>query len=67
MLETINGNILIIDTGQTNFYYENGNVVFTEKFLLERGYCCGLGCRHCPYGEDIQRAAMGKSLKMREN
>ena len=32
-------------------YYlnENGLLVFTKKFLLERGYCCGSGCKHCPY------------------
>jgi len=32
-------------------YYSNeeGLLVFTEKFLLDRGYCCGSGCKHCPY------------------
>jgi len=32
-------------------YYlnEEGLLVFTEKFLLDRGYCCGSGCKHCPY------------------
>jgi len=25
--------------------------VFTEAALLDRGTCCGSGCRHCPYGE----------------
>jgi len=32
-------------------YYinEEGLVVLTEKYLLERGYCCGNGCKHCPY------------------
>jgi hypothetical protein len=24
-------------------------VVFTALFHLERGQCCGNGCRHCPY------------------
>ncbi|MCO5251589.1 MAG: DUF5522 domain-containing protein [Candidatus Kapabacteria bacterium] len=24
-------------------------MVFTEKYHLERGYCCKSGCRHCPY------------------
>ncbi|MBK6364151.1 MAG: hypothetical protein IPL63_13010 [Saprospiraceae bacterium] len=33
-----------------DFYVENGLVVFTEKFLKNRGYCCKSGCRHCPYG-----------------
>ncbi|MCS6917931.1 MAG: DUF5522 domain-containing protein [Chitinophagales bacterium] len=33
-----------------DFYIdENGNYVFTEAYLLGRGYCCGCGCRHCPY------------------
>jgi Family of unknown function (DUF5522) len=26
-----------------------GYVVFTAATLLERGECCGSGCRHCPY------------------
>ncbi|MEP7373775.1 MAG: DUF5522 domain-containing protein [Chitinophagaceae bacterium] len=32
-------------------YYvnEDGLVVLTEKYLRERGYCCGNGCKHCPY------------------
>ncbi len=32
-------------------YYINewGLLVFTEKYLLERGYCCKSGCKHCPY------------------
>jgi hypothetical protein len=33
-----------------DFYYnEDGYIVFTEHFHLERGYCCGNGCKHCPY------------------
>ncbi|MDC6384920.1 MULTISPECIES: DUF5522 domain-containing protein [Flavobacteriaceae] len=27
-----------------------GYRVFTEQYLLKRGYCCESGCRHCPYG-----------------
>lgn len=32
-------------------YYinEDGYVVLTEKFHLDKGYCCGNGCKHCPY------------------
>ena len=33
-----------------DFYYEGDFMVFTERFLRERGYCCESGCRHCPYG-----------------
>ncbi len=33
-------------------YYINkeGLLVFTAKYLLERGYCCTSGCLHCPFG-----------------
>lgn len=32
-----------------HYYIENGNYVFTEYYLKNRGYCCTNGCRHCPY------------------
>lgn len=32
-----------------DFYIEKGCYVFTEWYHLRRGYCCGNGCRHCPY------------------
>ena len=32
-----------------DYYTEGKNVVMTEKHHLKRGYCCGSGCRHCPY------------------
>lgn len=32
-----------------HYYLENGKVVFTNLFHLERGTCCGNKCRHCPY------------------
>jgi len=34
------------------FYLEEGKFVLTERFLWRRGYCCGNGCRHCPYDYD---------------
>ncbi|KAJ1171842.1 hypothetical protein NDU88_003700 [Pleurodeles waltl] len=30
---------------------ETGYVVFTKFGHLQRGKCCGCGCRHCPYGQ----------------
>jgi hypothetical protein len=34
-----------------DFYYSpEGYIIFTEKYLLKRGYCCKNGCKHCPYG-----------------
>jgi len=32
-----------------DYYLEGGLMVFTERFLLRRGFCCESGCRHCPY------------------
>jgi len=32
-----------------HYYLENDKVVFTEKFHIERGFCCGKSCRHCPF------------------
>ncbi|MGE5812648.1 MAG: DUF5522 domain-containing protein [Ignavibacteria bacterium] len=43
-----------------DFYIDPGTglTVFTALYLFNRGYCCGSGCRHCPYtniGEDGER------------
>jgi hypothetical protein len=32
-----------------DYYVENGLIVFSQWFLLKRGYCCDNACRHCPY------------------
>ncbi|MBW7847613.1 MAG: hypothetical protein H3C41_05965 [Bacteroidales bacterium] len=32
-----------------DYYLENGLRIMTKSFLTRRGYCCGNGCRHCPY------------------
>ena len=32
-----------------DFYFEDGLMVLTRRYLLNRGYCCENGCRHCPY------------------
>jgi hypothetical protein len=32
-----------------DFYFENGLMVLTRRYLLNRGYCCSNNCRHCPY------------------
>lgn len=35
---------------EEEFYYNDEEyIVLTEKYHLERGYCCGNGCLHCPY------------------
>lgn len=51
-----------------DFYYENGRVVFTEKYLLERGYCCNSAgtCRHCPY-KTKQNGSIEKTIHTNKN
>jgi hypothetical protein len=47
-------------------YYinEEGLVVMTEKFHRERGYCCGNGCKHCPYNyENVPEPKRSEILK----
>lgn len=35
-----------------DFYFDDGLMVLTRRFLLNRGYCCGNNCRHCPYDNE---------------
>ena len=38
---------------EDEFYLSpEGYMVFTEKYLRKRGYCCKNGCKHCPYSFD---------------
>ena len=37
------------DKDDDYYYNQDGYIVLTEKYLLERGYCCGNGCLNCPY------------------
>jgi len=40
----------LIEHKEEIYYIDaSGLAVFTEAYHLERGYCCGHGCRHCPY------------------
>jgi Family of unknown function (DUF5522) len=47
----------------TDYYLEKGAWVFTEHFLRSRGYCCGSGCRHCPYDKNGGQEIKGNSEK----
>ena len=35
-----------------DYYYDDGLMVLTRRYLLERGTCCNNGCRHCPFEKD---------------
>lgn len=45
----MNNNIV---EGEDYYFNEDGYIVLTEKYHLEKGYCCGNGCKHCPYDYD---------------
>jgi len=30
---------------------QTGCSVMTSQYLVDRGYCCSVGCRHCPWSE----------------
>ena len=51
-----------------DFYFnEEGLMVLTEKYHLEKGYCCGNGCKHCPYDyEAVAEPRRSELLKKRE-
>ena len=38
-----------------DFYREGPYVVFTEAYHRRRGYCCGSGCRHCPWRDSLEK------------
>jgi hypothetical protein len=51
--------------GEDYYLNEQGLLVFTAKYLRERGYCCGSRCRHCPYTPEEFEAARAKKAANR--
>lgn len=49
--------------GEDFYRDEQGRYVFTAKYLRGRGYCCGSGCRHCPYTDAERQAARTKRFE----
>ena len=42
-----------LEEGKDYYFNEPGLIVLTEAYLLRRGYCCGNGCKHCPYAKKV--------------
>ena len=38
-----------------DYYLEEGRIILTERYLRNRGKCCGSGCRHCAYEPQNQK------------
>jgi hypothetical protein len=54
--------------GLDYYYNEEGYLVLTAKYHLEKGFCCGLGCLHCPYHyEKVPEPKRTELLKIRAN
>lgn len=41
-----------LEEGVDYYFNEDGLVVMTEKYLLDRGFCCNNNCKHCPYKKE---------------
>ena len=51
-----------------DFYFnKDGLIVLTEHYHLEKGYCCGNVCLHCPYNyQNINEREREYFLKARK-
>jgi hypothetical protein len=51
-----------------DFYYnEDAYVVLTQHYHLNKGYCCGNGCKHCPFDfESVPEPKRSTLLNKRE-
>ena len=48
--------------GVDYYFDDDGLMILTGHFLLKRGYCCGNGCRHCPYPKNENAGLQQKSV-----
>jgi hypothetical protein len=54
--------------GEDFYFNEQGLMVMTEKYHLERGFCCGSGCKHCPYDyQNVVEPLKSKLLGQKEH
>lgn len=55
-----------------HYEMDGERVIFTALFHLQRGQCCGNGCRHCPYRDKHKKgctvvADKHKNIDIKEN
>ncbi len=46
------------------YYNEQGYIVLTKSFHLKKGYCCGNGCKHCPFDYEAVPEPLKSQLKV---
>jgi hypothetical protein len=51
--------------GVDYYFNEQGLMVFTAQYHLNRGYCCKNKCKHCPwnYGKDNNQNTSKPNVK----
>jgi len=54
-LQTSNERLSLVE-GE-DYYVEGGLVVMTAAYHKKRGYCCGNGCKWCPFEPKHQAGA----------
>jgi Family of unknown function (DUF5522) len=51
--------------GEDYYYNEQGYIVLTAKYHLQKGFCCGNGCKHCPYAyENVSEPKRSELLSL---
>jgi hypothetical protein len=54
--------------GEDYYFNEDGYIVLTEKYHLNKGFCCGNGCKHCPYNyEAVPEPKRSNLLSLKNN
>ncbi len=47
---------------------KEGQLVFTSTYLLQRGSCCGNGCKNCPFNyANVEEPTRSKLLSLRDD
>ncbi len=56
-------------TEGTHYYLnEDGLIVLTAQYHLEKGYCCGNGCSHCPFNfENVPEPRRSALMERKDN
>jgi len=53
--------------GEDYYILPDGRLVFTASYLLQRGWCCGNGCKNCPYNYiNVMEPKRSELLKQRK-
>jgi len=53
----------LFDDDELFYFNQEGFMVFTAEYLLARGYCCGNGCKHCPFDyKNVENQTYKKKL-----